>query len=97
MRTLDEKGGDDDKEMKPTEPPVYHEDAEVSSRLAKYISKMREGLARVQRQQRSDRNRLSLNSETNRASHNSMVADSIVETLIFILASLFQVTIACEW
>ena len=64
----------------------------MSSRLAKYLFKMREGLARVQRQQRSDRNRLSLNSETNRASHNSMVTDSIVETAIFILACFFQVT-----
>jgi hypothetical protein len=59
------------------------------------LEKMREGLATVQLQQRRDRNRLSLNSETNRASHNGMVMGSIVETLIFILASLFQVKPAC--
>jgi hypothetical protein len=86
---------DNDEPKAATQPPVYHEDKEVNARLKTYLEKMREGLATVQLQQRRDRNRLSLNSETNRASHNGMVMGSIVETLIFILASLFQVNPAC--
>lgn len=92
VRTIAVEDDNDEPKTAATKPPVYHEDKEVNDRLKTYLEKMREGLSTIQLQQRRDRNRLSLNSETNRASHNSMVMGSTGETLIFILASLFQVT-----
>ena len=69
-----------------------HEDEEVDERLREAIAAIKEGLDTIQAQQRVDRNRLSLHSATNRSSHNGVVIDSILETIVFILALLFQIT-----
>lgn len=71
----------------------FHEDEEVDERIQEAISSIQEGLDAIQEQQRIDRNRLSLHSATNRSSHNGVVVDSIVETVVFIMSLLFQV---CE-
>ena len=69
----------------------FHDDEEVDERLKEAIAEIRDGLDTIQEQQRVDRNRLSLHSATNQSSHNSMVADSILETFIFMFSLLFQV------
>lgn len=71
----------------------FHEDEEVDERIKEAISAIQEGLDAIQEQQRVDRNRLSLHSATNRSSHNGVVVDSIVETVVFIMSLLFQVNI----
>mgnify|MGYP003385053606 CR=1 FL=1 len=70
----------------------FHEDEEVDERLKEAISSIQEDLDAIQEQQRIDRNRLSLHSATNRSSHNGVVVDSIVETVVFIMSLLFQVS-----
>lgn len=54
----------------------------------KIISK---GIIKIQKQQLRDRRRLSLHSDTNKATYNELFAGSIVETFIFICVSVFQV------
>jgi hypothetical protein len=68
-----------------------NENEDVNKRLRESIRKIHEGLHFIQNQQRIDRNRLNLYSLTNLSSHNNMVIGSIVETLVFIVACLFQV------
>lgn len=72
----------------------FHEDEEVDERIREAISAIQEGLDALQEQQRVDRNRQSLHSATNRSSHNGVVVDSIVETVVFMLSLLFQVSSA---
>lgn len=68
-----------------------NENEDVNRRLRESIQKIHEGLHFIQNQQRIDRNRLNLYSLTNLSSHNNMIIGSIVETLVFIVACLFQV------
>jgi hypothetical protein len=68
-----------------------NENEDVNQRLHASIQKIHEGLHFIQNQQRIDRNRLNLYSLTNLSSHNNMIMGSIVETLVFIVACLFQV------
>ena len=72
-------------------------DEEVDERLKLMLAEILDSLHSVQEQQRVDRNRQSLHSATNRSSHNGVVVDSIVETVVFILALVFQVstTLVC--
>lgn len=49
------------------------------------------GLVKIQIQQQRDRHRLSLHTETNSDSHRHAVTGSIVETLFFLAAAVFQV------
>ena len=73
-----------------------HEDAEVDERLKETLAAIRDGLDAIQEQQRVDRNRQSLHSATNRSSHTSVVVDSIIETFVFMLSLLFQVSKLCS-
>lgn len=49
------------------------------------------GLVKIQLQQQRDRHRLSLHTQTNSNSHGSVVTGSIVETIFFLAAAIFQV------
>ena len=55
------------------------------------MSKIRKGLTKIQLQQQRDRHRLLLHTETNVSSHRHVVIGSIVETIFFIAAAIFQV------
>lgn len=49
------------------------------------------GLVKIQVQQQRDRHRLSLHTQTNSDSHRHVVTGSIVETVFFLAAAIFQV------
>ena len=51
----------------------------------------------MQSQQTKDRNRLSVHAALNEDSHNNMVVGSLVETVIFIGVSLFQIFYVRRW
>lgn len=71
---------------------ILNENEGVNERLKESIKKIHEGLHFIQHQQKIDRNRLNLYSLTNLSSHNNMIIGSIVETFVFIVACLFQVS-----
>lgn len=84
-----------------TKPPKATEgqDEETASvaRVAESIHQISKGLSKIQLQQRRDRFRLELHSETNEKSHNHVVMSSIIETAVFIGASLFQIYFVRRW
>lgn len=84
-----------------TKPPKVAEgqDEEAASvaRVAESINQISKGLSKIQLQQRRDRFRLELHSETNEKSHNHVVMSSIIETAVFIGASLFQIFFVRRW
>jgi hypothetical protein len=94
IKVLDTEDEESKKEQEEQLRKPFHEDEEVDERIQEAISAIQEGLDAIQEQQRVDRNRLSLHSATNRSSHNGVVVDSIVETVVFIMSLLFQVTTA---
>ena len=49
------------------------------------------GLTKIQIQQKRDRHRLDLHSETNNSNYSSVFTGSIVETAVFIAVAIFQV------
>lgn len=55
------------------------------------LSQLHKGITKIQLQQRRDRHRLDLHSETNNSNYNSVFAGSIFETFIFIAVAIFQV------
>jgi hypothetical protein len=71
--------------------PILDPNSGTNDRLRQSIANIHEGLHKIQLQQKIDRNRMNLNSETNKSIHNGVVMSSVVETAIFLLASLFQV------
>lgn len=58
---------------------------------------LKKGLSKVQAQQKRDRHRLTLHSEANRASHNHLVFGSVVETIVFVCVSVFQIFFVRRW
>ena len=60
-------------------------------RVKQSITRIKKDLINIQLQQRRDRHRLTLHSETNETSHNRVIISSLVETAFFVAASLFQV------
>ncbi len=67
------------------------------SAVKESIERIKKGLITIQKQQQWDRNRLSLHSETNHASHIKVVIGSIVETAFFIIVSIFQIYFVRRW
>ena len=53
------------------------------------------GLTKIQIQQKRDRHRLDLHSETNNSNYSSVFTGSIVETAVFIAVAIFQVHYLC--
>jgi hypothetical protein len=55
------------------------------------LSAIHKGITKIQLQQKRDRHRLDLHSETNNSNYNSVFVGSIFETFIFIAVAVFQV------
>jgi hypothetical protein len=70
---------------------------EEMERIKESISRIQKGLINVQLQQQRDRHRLGLHSKTNEGSHNHVIISSIVETAVYIAASLFQLFFVRRW
>ena len=70
---------------------------EEMERIKESISRIQKGLINVQLQQQRDRHRLGLHSKTNEGSHNHVVISSIVETAVYIAASVFQLFFVRRW
>lgn len=73
------------------------ESEESLERVKESIASIRKDLVRIQLQQRRDRHRLALHSESNETSHNRVIISSLVETFVFVLASLFQIFFVRRW
>lgn len=61
------------------------------------IDRIRKGLSAIQDQQQWNRHRLAIHSDINISSHNWVVTGSIIETIIFLLVSLFQIFFVRHW
>ena len=70
---------------------------EEMERVKESISRIQKGLVNIQLQQQRDRHRLGLHSKTNEGSHNHVVVSSIVETAVYIAASIFQLFFVRRW
>ena len=95
VRVIPDSFADKENSTEVTADVKLNENEDVNQRLRESIRKIHEGLHFIQNQQRIDRNRLNLYSLTNLSSHNNMIVGSIMETLVFIVACLFQVTPSC--
>jgi len=65
--------------------------------LAKEIANLRADLANLQDKQRRERRRLAHHRAINDASHNAIVEGSLLETTVYIFASLFQIIFVRRW
>lgn len=70
---------------------------EEMERIKESISRIQKGFVNIQLQQQRDRHRLGLHSKTNEGSHNHVVLSSIVETAVYIAASIFQLFFVRRW
>jgi len=77
--------------------PTYSLKEEGYSAVKESIERIKKGIITIQKQQQWDRNRLTLHSETNHASHIKVVIGSIVETAFFIIVSIFQIYFVRRW
>ncbi len=75
----------------------YARDLDVTADVRASMGRIQSSLSKIIRGQRRDRNRLGLHTETNLASHASMVLGSIFETSIFVCASIFQIVFVRRW
>ena len=66
-------------------------------RVKESISRIQKGLVNIQLQQQRDRHRLALHSKTNQGSHSHVVISSVVETCVYIAASIFQLFFVRRW
>ena len=57
------------------------------------LNAVSKGISLIQLQQQRDRHRLSLHSDTNALNYDKVFFGSIIETFIFILVSIFQVSL----
>ena len=73
-----------------------HENEEME-RVKESISRIQKGLVNIQLQQQRDRHRLALHSKTNQGSHSHVVISSVVETCVYIAASIFQLFFVRRW
>eukprot|EP00607_Mallomonas_marina_P007811 CAMPEP_0182419848 /NCGR_PEP_ID=MMETSP1167-20130531/4199_1 /TAXON_ID=2988 /ORGANISM="Mallomonas Sp, Strain CCMP3275" /LENGTH=243 /DNA_ID=CAMNT_0024594977 /DNA_START=108 /DNA_END=839 /DNA_ORIENTATION=+ len=74
-----------------------NETEESLQRVKESIERIQRDLVRIQLQQRRDRHRLALHSEANDISHNRVIISSLVETFVFVCASLFQIFFVRRW
>ena len=70
---------------------------EEMERVKESISRIQKGLVNIQLQQQRDRHRLALHSKTNQGSHSHVVISSVVETCVYIAASIFQLFFVRRW
>jgi hypothetical protein len=75
-----------------TEPKLEGENAARLKESLSALSAISRGLTKIQVQQKRDRHRLDLHSETNNSNYSSVFAGSIFETLVFIAVAIFQVS-----
>jgi hypothetical protein len=68
------------------------EDAARLKESLKALNAISRGLTKLQLQQKRDRHRLDLHSETNNSNYSSVFAGSIFETCVFIAVAVFQVS-----
>jgi len=90
---------------------AYDEDAELDGDTAEQegikeedftetrdrIKDLRRVLNEIQAMQQKERRRLTLHAETNDHSHSSMVVSSIIETILFMAISGFQIYTIRKW
>jgi hypothetical protein len=75
-----------------TEPKLEGENAARLKESLSALNAISRGLTKIQVQQKRDRHRLDLHSETNNSNYSSVFAGSIFETLVFIAVAIFQVS-----
>lgn len=92
---LEEDESNESEEENPTK--EGGESEESLERVKESITRIRKDLVRIQLQQRRDRHRLALHSEANETSHNRVIISSLVETFVFVVASLFQIFFVRRW
>jgi len=63
----------------------------------KALSKIQHGINSIQLQQMRDKHRLSLHGDANERNYNEVFISSIVETLVFMGVSLFQIFFVRRW
>lgn len=83
--------------LDPVDKDADSEQTYVTDELKTSLYSLKKGLGRVQAQQKRDRHRLTLHSESNRASHNRLVFGSIIETIVFVCVSVFQIFFVRRW
>jgi hypothetical protein len=74
------------------EPKLEGENAARLKESLSALNAISRGLTKIQVQQKRDRHRLDLHSETNNSNYSSVFAGSIFETLVFIAVAIFQVS-----
>jgi hypothetical protein len=67
------------------------------TRVKEALERIRKGIKRVQVQQQVDRHRLQLHGATRVMENNRVVTGSIVETIFFVAAALFQIFFVRRW
>ena len=72
------------------------ETAEIADAI-KSLNKIQKGIFNLQLQQQRDRHRLTLHSAMNETNYNSVFYGSVIETAVFVLVSLFQVSFHPHW
>mmetsp|Transcript_8890 Transcript_8890/g.14785 ORF Transcript_8890/g.14785 Transcript_8890/m.14785 type:complete len:260 (-) Transcript_8890:258-1037(-) len=72
-------------------------DAEKLKESLAALNAINQGLNKIQMQQRRDRHRLDLHSETNNKNYSSVFTGSIFETGVFIAVSIFQIYFVRRW
>lgn len=77
-----------------SEPEV---DVEKIASAVRALSKIQHGINSIQLQQMRDKHRLSLHGDANESNYNEVFMSSIVETLVFMGVSLFQIFFVRRW
>jgi hypothetical protein len=98
VRTYEEKLMEEEEEVMKEDTAVEEgiKDADFEMARAK-LKTLRRLLADIQNKQQQERHRLLLHSATNEHSHSRMVLSSLLETLMFVVVSGFQVYTIRRW
>jgi hypothetical protein len=73
------------------------QEEQAVSNVMEALERIRKGIKNIQIQQQVDRHRLQLHSMTNKMANNRVIISSIVETVFFVAAALFQIFYVRRW